>query len=911
MATIYGTSANDQLVGTTKADSIFGGLGTDTLDGGTGNDTIDAGAGADSVLGGSGDDLLYGGQGTPVGSTLINNGTFDSNTNGWTGTDIEWNPESAYFSNGSNNGVIEMDGTTGPTTVVQQSFVVDGAVSASVTLRSIIRTAGTVGTDGFRLEVLDAKGAVVGSQIILPGSRTAWTNYTLNVSLPAAGVYTLRMTEVGNNDSLGAVVDNVQVTTTSVIADVANDTLAGGAGNDTLYGYNGNDQLNGDGNDDLVYGGNGDDSLNGGTEVDTLYGDGGNDSLYGGSGADRVFGGENADLIFGGTENDTLAGDAGDDTLNGDAGNDSVSGGDDQDLFLIGASEGFDTILGGEGGTDRDTLSFAGSTAGVTVTLSGSETGSYVAGTGAGTFSQIEVVIGSAQADTLNAAAATAPVTLFGGAGNDTITGGLLNDSLSGDDGNDRIYGGSGNDTLLGGIGSDMLAGGAGNDILTGGGDADTFEVGVNDDTDTIDGGNTGTDLDRLDFTGTGSGVNVVFSGNESGFYTYGGGSGTFAEIEQVGSTAYDDRLNASQTMGNMNLGGGEGNDAITTGSGNDQLFGGSGNDTLTAGTGADVLTGDEGTDDLYGGDGNDVLYGGGGDDSILSGGDGNDTVYGGAGNDQFGSESGRDQMFGGDGDDRFLGGIDDTVDGGAGGNDVLDLSFWGWAGTNILYSSSDPQSGIVQFLDAGGNVQNSMSFSNIEHVLPCFTPGTRVRTARGDVPVEDLVVGDRVRTRDHGLQTLRWVGSRTLSLADLIVQPKLKPIRMDAGSLGAGLPVRTMTVSPQHRMLLQDPRAEMLFGEAEVLVAAVHLTSLKGVEQVLPAGVTYIHLLFDAHEIILADDVWTESFQPADRTLGCMDAEQRAEIEALFPDLRGDFRNFPAARMTLKGFEARVMLAA
>ncbi len=50
--------------------------------------------------------------------------------------------------------------------------------------------------------------------------------------------------------------------------------------------------------------------------------------------------------------------------------------------------------------------------------------------------------------------------------------------------------------------------------------------------------------------------------------------------------------------------------------------------------------------------------------------------------------------------------------------------------------------------------------------------------------------------------------------------------------------------------------------------------------------GVTYIHLLFDAHELIEADGAWTESFQPADRTLDGMDAAQRAEIEALFPEL-------------------------
>jgi len=108
----------------------------------------------------------------------------------------------------------------------------------------------------------------------------------------------------------------------------------------------------------------------------------------------------------------------------------------------------------------------------------------------------------------------------------------------------------------------------------------------------------------------------------------------------------------------------------------------------------------------------------------------------------------------------------------------------------------------------------------------------------------------------------------------------------------------------------VEDARAEMGFGEGEVLVAATHLVGLPGVEQVLPQGVAYIHLLFDAHEIIEADGTWTESFQPADRTLRQMGEEQRAEIVALFPEL-AQVDGFASARLTLKRHEARVLLAA
>jgi hypothetical protein len=146
--------------------------------------------------------------------------------------------------------------------------------------------------------------------------------------------------------------------------------------------------------------------------------------------------------------------------------------------------------------------------------------------------------------------------------------------------------------------------------------------------------------------------------------------------------------------------------------------------------------------------------------------------------------------------------------------------------------------------------------------------------------------------------------------VADLVVQPTLLPVRIAAGALGNGLPVVDMLVSRQHRVLVSGARAEMLFGEHEVLVAAKHLLGQPGVTMGALAPVSYLHLLFDAHEIIRSDGAWTESFQPADRTLSAMDADARAELAAIFPDV-DMATGFPTARRALKAHEARVLLAA
>ena len=42
---------------------------------------------------------------------------------------------------------------------------------------------------------------------------------------------------------------------------------------------------------------------------------------------------------------------------------------------------------------------------------------------------------------------------------------------------------------------------------------------------------------------------------------------------------------------------------------------------------------------------------------------------------------------------------------------------------------------------------------------------------------------------------------------------------------------------------------------------------------------ISYIHIMFDQHEIVRADGTWSESFQPGSATLDGMESAQRTEI--------------------------------
>ncbi len=161
----------------------------------------------------------------------------------------------------------------------------------------------------------------------------------------------------------------------------------------------------------------------------------------------------------------------------------------------------------------------------------------------------------------------------------------------------------------------------------------------------------------------------------------------------------------------------------------------------------------------------------------------------------------------------------------------------------------------------------------------PCFTRGTAIRTARGEMPVEELVVGDRVWTEGHGMQPVRWICQRVVPATG-----DFAPVMISAGTLGAD---RDILVSPAHRMLVQGPEVEVLFGMPKALVAAKDLVNGETITRVTTLQtVEYFHILFDRHEVLQAHGTLSESFFPQANALGSVGAAQRQELFALFPEL-------------------------
>ncbi|KAG1715452.1 Iron-regulated protein FrpC [Nymphon striatum] len=885
---------NDAYVLDPEGDRVDAG---DNIDGsGNDNDTIQAGDGADTIDSGAGDDTVFAGSGDDV---------------------------------------IFLDGG------IDNDSIVGGET-------------GEIGT-GDRIEM----GAIT-------------DDLTIDMSGPEAGTITDGVNTTSFEEieqlTLGAGADSLTGSTGA-------EYVFGGTGDDTILGGGGDDTIFSGLDDDSVEGGAGDDSIAGSTGSDTIDGGAGNDNidvggadsvvdtvvLQDGSGDDVVsnFQGPiaNPDGTFTGVDqfdvtalndnlgnpvntNDVVVSDDGTGNavltfpngesviLNGIAPADVT---DPLALNAMGIPLGTDGIVSGTAAgelidagyvgdpdgdlVDANDAQFAGQTGDQDIIQAGGGNDTVIAG------ADNDSVLGEAGDDSLFGG--DGEDTLDGGAGDDTLVGGASHDSLIGGTGNDSLLGGQSNDTLEGGAGNDTLSGGTAFDSLDGGADADLIIVEDGYGGDTIAGGETvttGVDQDTIEAGSLTGDTTVIYSGDEAGDMATGSNTATFTGIEEIHLGAGNDSVDAAADgvgSGDDTVLGGTGddtilgqgdNDSIDGGAGNDELDGDAGNDTVLGGAGNDTLIGDLGNDSVDGGIGDDILFGNEGADT-LTGGEGADQLFGGADADVLNVGS-NDTAYGQDGDDVFnlspadLNGGDLTIVGGELDETVGDtLNIQGPA--EIVYDVPGGESGTIHLL------RHRRSRHNINYV-PCFTPGTLIKTRLGAVAVEDLETGDRVLTRDNGYRAIRWAGKRHLSASDIAQKPSLAPILIRAGALGPNLPEVDMMVSPQHRVLISTLNTQLLFGEDEVLIMAHDLLTLDGVEQAIPDdGVTYVHFMFDSHELVLSDGIWTESYQPGDLSLGSMDHERREEIYAIFPELKmhSTTKQFQAARLSLKSYQAQVVL--
>lgn len=231
------------------------------------------------------------------------------------------------------------------------------------------------------------------------------------------------------------------------------------------------------------------------------------------------------------------------------------------------------------------------------------------------------------------------------------------------------------------------------------------------------------------------------------------------------------------------------------------------------------------------------------------------------------------------------------------------------YTGVTFYFTNGDP----AVFTPTDGQVLQNGTFVSSTFVTTatqtpvtnfgptCFTPGTLIDTSRGRTHIEDIRIGDEVITLDNGLQPVRFKTDDIFRASD-----ENAPVLFESGSIGNEVP---LLVSQQHRMLIADWRAELYWGQSEILVAAKHLINGTSI-RLKPGGIVrYIHLLFDNHQVIFGNGVPSESMYP-EQALARVHPDQRPKLLSLFPELNCENSSRRIAKHVIKGREAPLLAA-
>lgn len=192
-----------------------------------------------------------------------------------------------------------------------------------------------------------------------------------------------------------------------------------------------------------------------------------------------------------------------------------------------------------------------------------------------------------------------------------------------------------------------------------------------------------------------------------------------------------------------------------------------------------------------------------------------------------------------------------------------------------------------LRFTEIGDNADGSGALVDNIELLVCFASATRISTPSGYTLAGDLQVGQLVTTQ-NGPKPIRWVGRRTVDSSMIADDARFQPVCISQGALGNGLPTQDLRVSRQHRVMARSPIAQRMFGQPEILLAAIRLTDLPGIYvDTSVRDMTYVHILLDEHEVIFAEDAPAETLLLGDYAHAGLGSAAIEEIDLIFPGLR------------------------
>lgn len=136
----------------------------------------------------------------------------------------------------------------------------------------------------------------------------------------------------------------------------------------------------------------------------------------------------------------------------------------------------------------------------------------------------------------------------------------------------------------------------------------------------------------------------------------------------------------------------------------------------------------------------------------------------------------------------------------------------------------------------------------------PCLVTGSLIRTAHGEVAVEDIFAGDEIVILRDGVEAIEpvvWVGHRHLDISAHAHPEASVPVRIRAHAIAEQQPARDLFLSQEHCLFLDGQCVP-----ARLLVNGGSITFERDTR-----SVTYHHIELEKHGVMLAEGLPTETY--------------------------------------------------
>jgi hypothetical protein len=189
---------------------------------------------------------------------------------------------------------------------------------------------------------------------------------------------------------------------------------------------------------------------------------------------------------------------------------------------------------------------------------------------------------------------------------------------------------------------------------------------------------------------------------------------------------------------------------------------------------------------------------------------------------------------------------------------DTIDLS--GFAAVSDTFANNtlvladnngDQATLAIQGSFTSGSFQLPSDGNGGTDITLCFVAGTRIATPDGEVPVEQLQIGDLVLTAHNGPHAVTWIGNGKV-LATRGRRSAATPVIVRKGALADNVPNRDLHVTKAHSLYID-----------EVLIPVEFLVNRRTILWDDRAQeVEIYHVELDSHDVLLANGAPAESYR-------------------------------------------------